>query len=149
MPPSAWLFWLAGLLILAVIFPIVISFLAPFSGWERLANRYPLTGAFPKGGHRFQSMWLNNIAYRRVLRMVETPEGVYIVPMSLFRLNHPPLFIPWHAIQVEEHPTWWGWYRGHIQSTPREEFHIPAGVKKRWASFLKNASSLPLEPKVP
>ncbi len=149
MPPSAWLLWLTCLLILAAIFPFIIAFLATLSGWERLANHYPSTGDFPKGGHRFQSMRLNNIFYRRVLRMAETPEGVYIVPMSLFRLDHPPLFIPWHAIQVEKHPTWWGWYRGRIQSTLGEEFHIPAGVKRRWASFLKNTSSLPLEPKVP
>ncbi len=148
MPPHDWLWWLAGLLILAVIFPIVISLLATLSGWERLAGRYPLSGAFPKGGHRFQSMRLNNTTYRRVLRMLETPEGLYLVPMSLFRVDHPPLFIPWQAIEIEEHPTWWGWYCGHIQAKPKEEFCVPAAVKRRWTPFLRNASAPPLEPKV-
>lgn len=149
MPPSEWLFWLAGMLILlGVIFPIVISSLATLSGWEQLASHYRLQGDFPQGGHRFQSMMLNNASYRRILRMVETPQGVYLVPMGLFRLDHPPLFIPWNTIQIKEQPTWWGWYRGHIQTTPPVEFHVPPTVKRRWAPYLQSASSSPLTPQI-
>ncbi len=125
MPPHDWLWWLAGLLILAVIFPIVISLLATLSGWERLAGRYPLSGAFPKGGHRFQSMRLNNTTYRRVLRMLETPEGLYLVPMSLFRVDPPLCSSPGKQLRSKNTPPGGGGIAATSRPSPKRNFAFP------------------------
>ncbi len=144
-----WLIWFAALFfLLGVVFPLVAWSLSYYSGWRRLAERYPLTGVFPEQAHRFQSLTLNGVRYRRVLRMAERPEGLYLVPMGVFSFNHPPLFFPWHELQIEEQLTWWGWYSGRFRSMPQEAFHIPASVKARWTPYLRRAVSTSLEPEV-
>ena len=142
-----WL-WPLMLLFVSIIFIFNISLFAEMSGWNRLAERYALPGALPEKTHRFQSIKLNRVLYRRVLQMAETPEGLYLAPMWFFRLNHQPLFIPWNAIHVEEQPTWWGFYPGYFQAAQKEIFYIPASVKRRWTPYLRRVSPAPLEPEV-
>ncbi len=136
MAPSLYLFLALAVFFLGLFFPLVIAVVGEISGWRRLAERYPLPGEAPPPTHKFQSLRLNIGSYRRVLQMAETPQGVYLEPMSLFRLNHPPLFLPWTEILLEEHPTWWGWYLARLRSSPGEVLYLPPSVRQRWLQYL-------------
>jgi hypothetical protein len=48
--------------------------------------------------------------YNGVLTLGSDAEGVYLGVMFLFRFAHPPLFIPWSDVAVEE-PTRWFFFR--------------------------------------
>ncbi len=45
------------------------------------------------------------VSYRGVLTIRATPIGLLLSVMVLFRLGHPPLLIPWHAIHRQGVPT--------------------------------------------
>ncbi len=77
----------------------VLWLLATLGGWRRLSLTYPARGV-PEGRHyTMQSAqlggWCN---YNGCLNMVVAAEGLHIVPFFLFRIGHPPLFIPWSSI---------------------------------------------------
>lgn len=77
----------------------VIYLLAWLSGWRRLARHYRC--AKIPDGSLFGTFWamLGPVNHRGTLRIQPAPEGLYLSTMVLFRLGHPPLLIPWHAIK--------------------------------------------------
>ena len=43
--------------------------------------------------------WLTH--YNNVLTVGADSEGLFLVPFFLFRVGHPPLFVPWAEITAE------------------------------------------------
>jgi hypothetical protein len=80
----------------------VVWLLAWLSGWQELARHYRYTGT-PKG-QPIGTFWamLGPVNHRGTLTMQAAPEGLYLATMVLFRIGHPPLLIPWHAIKRQE-----------------------------------------------
>ncbi len=77
---------------------IVISFV---SGWWSLSRRYR-TEYTPSTTINWASGTFRHIVgYHNVLRMTSNTEGLHLSVIKLFRLGHPPLFIPWSEIEVQ------------------------------------------------
>ena len=74
-------------------------------GWRTLADRWPAE-AWPEAGEGValsgQSGYVGLSRYSGVLHAVLAEDGLYLRPMKLFAVNHPPLFIPWFAVAAVE-----------------------------------------------
>lgn len=71
------------------------------SGWRQLAKRFRTQAPFAGRKWRMQSAnmrWFSN--YNNVLTIGADEAGLFMVPMILFRVWHPPLFISWNEISV-------------------------------------------------
>lgn len=86
-----------------IIFPLfwcgVVWLLAQLAGWSRLATRYRTEQA--PSGTRFSAIYghIGLVSYRGMLECVANDEGLYLRPGMMFRVGHPPLFIPWTEFQ--------------------------------------------------
>ena len=74
-------------------------------GWRPLAACYA-ADAWPEAGEGVrlsgQSGQVGLSSYSGVLNAVLTEGGLYLRPMALFAVNHPPLFIPWVEMGAAE-----------------------------------------------
>ena len=68
------------------------------SGWRKLAERFPATFAFTGDTVRFASARIGIANYNGTLIVGTGSEGLYLVPIRIFRFFHPPLLIPWTEI---------------------------------------------------
>ena len=88
-----------------IAFWIVLSYLISLvSGWGMIAKYYRrpegmlLTGA--KGF--LTSLYLNRSNYRKSVYIRVDDFGMHLSMLFLFRFGHPPLFVPWSDIKIEE-----------------------------------------------
>ena len=108
-----WLFVLIPLALI-VIFPLmwilVVWLISLTSGWQQLAERYPATQ--PATGRKWLGQFglVNRARYSNVLNLTTDDTGVWIEVIPLFRINHPPLFIPWHEIHSPQ-PVTFRWHQ--------------------------------------
>lgn len=85
--------WLVPAIIagFAIGFPLfwyaVVWFLSLAGGWQRLARDYA-------AGSRSVFGMVGWVSYRFVLTVHVAGDGIFIAVMPLFRIGHPPLFIP-------------------------------------------------------
>lgn len=71
-------------------------------GWDKLAARYALEGKY--GGRLFSASGQVGMAnYGGILRMGADKQGFYLGVIFIFRVGHPPLYIPWEDVRAEEH----------------------------------------------
>lgn len=102
-PNLEW-FILAGL----GIWIVMGIFIARVGGWASLASVYGYSGEFQGEWLRFQSArmrWGTN--YGNCLTFGPNRLGVCLSTLIIFRLGHPPLFIPWTDISVSEQRGRW------------------------------------------
>ncbi|HET6841282.1 MAG TPA: hypothetical protein VFK06_06295 [Candidatus Angelobacter sp.] len=93
---------LVPLLMLACWSQVVFWFIAWQGGWRLLARRFRTQRSFPTQKWRMQSAEMRFLAnYNNCLTIGANAAGLYLAPMFLFRLWHPPLFIPWSEITFE------------------------------------------------
>ena len=95
--PVAAAAFFVGVWVVAV---VLVSLL---SGWWGLAEQYRTETPFPAHMRRFQRgqmRWRTN--YGNILTVASDSRGLYLSVMFLFRLGHPPLFIPWADISFED-----------------------------------------------
>ncbi|MBL8018674.1 MAG: hypothetical protein JNM27_03335 [Leptospirales bacterium] len=86
-----------------------VSFaLAAFSGWQWLSENYPLKGKFPGNNSGWISGNMCGVTFRSCLVVAGDDAGFYMRMTLLFRLGHPPLFIPWSDIvAAPRRILWW------------------------------------------
>ena len=70
------------------------------SGWRSLASYYLTHRDPPANLWTFQSGSLRLAGYNHTLTVGANREGLYLAMLFLFRIGHPPLFIPWSDITV-------------------------------------------------
>jgi hypothetical protein len=91
--------------ILIPLFWLLISgMIARMSGWRTLAEAYPLQSDPTGPKLRFQSAtlrWSSN--YTGIVHVSGDGQGLYLSVLFLFRIGHPPMFIPWDEIRIEPH----------------------------------------------
>jgi hypothetical protein len=125
-------------------FPVVILIVFPFffagvwilvmrllsfvSGWHRLAERYHHPEEFRGTVLRNQSARLRGVNFNRVLDIGAGEEGLYLVPMILFRLFHKPLLIPWGEIEAEPFRRF---LSGGVRLTFRSVHGVPLELSRR------------------
>ena len=77
--------------------------LATIGGWRRLAETYRFEGTFEGSRWRFTSARMRwGVNYNGCLTIGANERGLYVAVLFLFRLAHPPLFIPWSDVRVTE-----------------------------------------------
>jgi len=82
--------------------------LSLLGGWHRLAARFPVRSKPSGKNYVMQSGKVGLVNYRSCLDIYVAPEGFYISVFFLFRLGHPPLFIPRDSVfNVTTHRFLW------------------------------------------
>jgi hypothetical protein len=80
------------------------AMLSIVGGWHRLAVRFPASSAIDGEKYRFASMSLGSgffpVSYRSSLFVTVGHSGLALSVLFLLRVMHPPLFIPWSAIET-------------------------------------------------
>ncbi len=88
---------------------IVVCYLVAFAGWRQVHQWYPdrplgVTGADASWYMNWGLIGMAN--YKGVLTLTATPQGLRISVLFLFRIGHPPIFIPWGDITAVRE-TWY------------------------------------------
>ena len=153
-PPPPWVFWVA--------FPTLwltgSLIIANVGGWAALARRFRLHEPLPSGRWRFQSAGMRwTTRYGACLTVAANHLGLYLSVFPLFRLGHPPLFIPWTEISLAVVDMWGFPIKGRRRGRWRfelvefrlgRELQIPLRVRPKLADRLKAAAgpAWPAEP---
>lgn len=133
---------IAGIVGMAV---VVLAVISHVGGWASLAEQYrsvePFTGPhwnFQRGQFR----WL--AGYNNCLTVGADPRGLFVWIFPLFRVAHPPLFIPWREISVTRKRVFWI-MQGQLHLG--RDLKIPFTIRESLASKLQTAagSSWPAE----
>lgn len=155
--------FLPGYVWLIIIFAVVALFLCmlyfaicgftALRGWRGYASRHRGPDAFPAGVRTFagQSIMIGGkIApanYRNVVSVGLGGEGIHLRMSSFFRAFHPPLLVPWDAVQnVSQNQAIVGSYTAvECRSLPRLVFFEELGdaVFARWQARHAAASPQP------
>jgi hypothetical protein len=79
-------------------------------GWAALARSYLLTTEFDGRRWRFRSVVvchaanpLRHASYASCVTLGSNVRGLYRAVFPLFRIGHPPLFIPWADVRISKH----------------------------------------------
>jgi hypothetical protein len=80
----------------------VLFLVALLSGWSRLAQAYQAHTRFEGEIWRFRTGHFGWARYNGCLTVGANYEGLYLAVFPLFRIGHPPLFIPWYDITTAE-----------------------------------------------
>lgn len=117
----------------------VLYLIALLGGWRRLSERYPArlepVGKKLKG----QSARIGLSNYGRVLTIVISPAGFYLVPWGPFRFAHPPLLIPWRDIYnvTFKKFLWTEYARFEVSIPPFAVFQISRKVLEEMRPYLE------------
>lgn len=65
-----------------------------FAGWGRLAARFRARTAPSGTRNRVQRGKVGIASYNGCLNVYTSPDGIFLAVTPIFRLGHPPLFIP-------------------------------------------------------
>jgi hypothetical protein len=98
---SPWSIAVLAVIGFAVMWAAISSLIAAMSGWRHLAQSYRLTSSFNGRQWCFRSgrmRWSTN--YNGCLTIGADVRGLYLAVLLLFRIGHPPLFIPWSDVQL-------------------------------------------------
>jgi hypothetical protein len=93
--------WLCVLLILSLV-----------GGWKRIADQFPASVSPVDEGRHFRFVWGTvgspslPIVYRACLFCTVSPAGLKVSVFPLFRFMHPPMFIPWSAVDAASRDRW-------------------------------------------
>ncbi len=89
-----------GFLIVFPLFWMAICYLiAVLGGWQRLASDYRTEQTSPTPLVKGLSGYLGLSNYNGSINLGVSSEGMYLSVVFLFRAGHPPLFIPWEAVE--------------------------------------------------
>ena len=72
-------------------------------GWHRLASRFRSPADVNGDKFRFASMYIRTgalpVSYINCLFVTVNPTGIRLSILFLYRFLHPPLFVPWSAVE--------------------------------------------------
>lgn len=77
----------------------IVSILAQF-GWSTLARDYKTSPEFYGTDYGIVSARINLVNYKASLILKYNDEGIFLRPSILFRISHPPVFVPWNEISA-------------------------------------------------
>ena|ERR1700752_3227997 len=115
--------------------------LARIGGWGRLAETYRSEGDFEGRRWKLRSAKVGSVDYANCLTFGVNERGLYMGVLLPFRLAHPPLFIPWSDVGVEERR---GWFFEYLDFRFAQAPDTRVRVSKRLGESLLNAGGCPL-----
>ena len=120
----------------------VTFLLGAIGGWRTLAQRYRTAEAFPGRRWSMQSGRMGGfVNYNHILTVGAEPRGLFLGVMGLFRAGHPPLFIPWEAIEMRERR---GFFFTYVDFTFRDVPGVRLSLYKKLAQEVAQAAGRPL-----
>lgn len=94
--------WFPAAFVLAWIGVSVL--LSVMSGWHQLASRFRATSAIEGQRYRFSSLSLGAgafpMSYRNCIFVTVGRSGFLMSVLFLYRAYHPPIFVPWSAVET-------------------------------------------------
>jgi len=78
---------------------VLISFVLSKKGWADLVTNYTINRSFEGRRVGIITASINSVNYKNSLVLQYNEEGIYLRPVVLFRLFHPPVLIPWKEIK--------------------------------------------------
>ena len=111
----------------------VCFLIAVVSGWFELGRAYRAAQRFVGPTWRFQNAQFRLLTgYHNVLTVGANAEGLYLALLLLFRIGHPPLFIPWQDISVRPGKVLWvRTYKFEIRQAPSVHLQLREKLGKR------------------
>lgn len=76
-----------------------VAFVLSLSGWRRTARLFPARGRPDGVTYRWRTVWFTPLLPYRFVPITLSPVGVYVRAPWTIRLFHPPLFLPWSALE--------------------------------------------------
>jgi hypothetical protein len=128
------------LLLIVIVFPVffvsiwcsVVWLLSHLGGWARLASFYRAFKPFTGQMWTWRGGRLGFVNYRGVLTVGADPAGLYLAVMSLFRVGHAPLWIPWSEIEAVERDGILGLYMGfRFAQVPETTLYLPPNLGEK------------------
>lgn len=107
---------------------IAVGFaVAQMSGWGELSRCYRSGNPFEGRRWSFRSGRMRlTMRYSNCLTVGASTQGLYLAVSFLFRVGHPPLFIPWQDVSVKSGKTlWWKWTEFRFLQAPSVYLQIP------------------------
>ena len=85
----------AVFIVMPILFLLVLRVIATLSGWDALAKHYRCTETPHGQQFLFQTVRIGIVYFSSCLRVIACDAGLYLHPMFVFKIFHPPLLIPW------------------------------------------------------
>ena len=116
---------------------VAIALVLSRLGWSDLASVYRTGRPFEGRRWHWVSAQVGKVGWRSSLTMGANGEGLFLAPMILFRIAHPPLFIRWSDISV----AWKRWFGFEcVQLTARGAPHAAIIVREPQARAIALAA---------
>lgn len=127
------------LLFILIVFPIFFTALwvgitlamSYIGGWGRVGKQHAAPGMPPQGRMlRHVTGMFGMTRYKNVLTVITTEDGLFIENRKVFRVGHPPLFIPFSAIFNARKQTlfFWEFVAFEIGDPPLAGVRLPSKV---------------------
>lgn len=122
----------------AAMWVVVCQLISLIGGWRELAKEYHTEHPFSGELFRFQSAQMRGkMNYNNCLTVGANVEGLYLSVLFVFRLGHPPLFIPWSDVSgTIEKRRWFSRLRLKFERCPS----VPLVISKRLGERISHAS---------
>ncbi|MAX25005.1 MAG: hypothetical protein CMJ19_10920 [Phycisphaeraceae bacterium] len=87
-----------------VVWCLVVWVIAKVFGWQKIARIYPMTHKIPNEKTvGMQSLRIGYFSqYNNAITYGFSDQGLSLQVLSIFRLGHPPIFIPWEDLLAQE-----------------------------------------------
>jgi hypothetical protein len=110
-------------------------------GWHALARHYRAENRFHGKHRRFSSVKVGSGNYSGCVTLGANSDGLSLAVMVLFRVGHPPLFIPWADLKPRIKKMWiFGeWLEFEVKRTPHVKLSFAMAVAKKLAADANHA----------
>lgn len=128
-------FWFLIPFYFAGIWLLVSTMVSFIGGWHALSISFRAQhgpeGNFTTAGPFTHSVYLRfRTHYGNVISVTSAQDGLYLSVLAIFRIARPPLFIPWHEIELTRSRFLW-WH--YVVLILGREQRIPMRISERMA----------------
>jgi hypothetical protein len=129
-----------GFILSIFIWVEICSHLSERSGWTELARRYRIVGKFSGNKwHFLDGKMRSEMNFYNSLTVGVNRQGLYLAPFIGFRPGSPPLFIPWHDIQMRVEDSASDWVDFHFRQAPDAWLKIKRDLVKQMEATVGSA----------
>jgi hypothetical protein len=123
---------------------IIMWVVSRMCGWHALARHYRAESRFNGKHYRFSSVKMGSGNYSGCVTLGANSYGLFLAVMFLFRVGHPPLFIPWADLTPRIKKLWiFGeWLEFDVKQVPRVKFRVAMPLAKKLAADANHAWNL-------